>query len=250
MYALCGTVLTIIELASDGWVDEDKIDSLRRAAEGGLAARDTSSNGELNRLRAALEESQAREKALGRELEEARKRAERKADSDLVGAVQATLEDGLSNVLHRIDAVNNEREGQFESLRDTLIALRDEVSPSSADRPPVTDEDESGDGASGRAEAPPLTGEMARAQFRKAEERVTQYGVPYKANVFQPWIVNEALKVAADEGLDGIEDWWKLPIVVDKRRNYGEEMKQQLEIEGLQDWMMDIYRRVERRPVS
>lgn len=259
LYALCGTVLMIIELASDEWIDEEKIDSLRKAAVGGLDARQIpggASHDELGRLREALEESQAQEKMHQRALEELTKqtRGARKADLDVAVAIntlQATLKGEMSNVraqiVQRIDKINEEREEQLEELRDALTTLRDEVVPLSANRAPVTD-DEPADGASGHGAVQPLTGEMVRATFRKALDRLAaKYDTPYKANVFQPWIVNDALKVAAVDGLEKIEDWWKLSAVQHKRQEYEDDMKRQLQVPGLAEWMMGIYRRVERR---
>ena len=255
LYTLCGTVLTIIELASDEWVDEEKLDSLRKAAVGGLDARQIpggASHDELRRLREALEESQAQEKMHQRALEELtkQKRGAKKADLD-INTLRATLKEEMSNIraqiVQRIDKINEEREGQLEGLRDALITLRDEVAPLSANRAPVTD-DEPADGASGHGSVQSLTGEMVRAKFRGALERLeTGYDIPFKANVFQPWIVNDALQVAASGGLEKIEDWWKLPIVQSKRQDHEEDMKRQLQVPGLEEWMMDIYRRVERR---
>ena len=255
LYALCGTVLMIIELASDGWVDEEKLDSLRETAEDGLAARldpEGVSHGELRRLRGALEESQAQEKTHRRALEELTKRTRgaRKADLDVVGAInalRATLEGEMSNVRERIDKINEEREGKLGGLRDALITLRDEIATPSADRTPVRD-DEPASGTAGHGTVQPLTSEMAKTMFRKALDRLaTKYDTPYKENVFQPWIVNDALKVAATNGLEKIEDWWKLSTVQYKRQEYDDDMKRQLQVPGLAEWMMGIYRRVERR---
>ena len=155
LYTLCGTVLMIIELASDEWVDEEKLDSLRKAAVGGLDARQIpggASHDELRRLREALEESQAREKMHQRALEELTKqtRGAKKADLD-INTLRATLKEEMSyiraQVVQRIDKINEEREEQLEGLRDALITLRDEIVPLSANRAPVTD-DEPADGAS------------------------------------------------------------------------------------------------------
>lgn len=263
LYALCGTVLMIIELASDEWIDKENIDSLRKAAVGGLDARQIpggASHDELGRLREALEESQAQEKMHQRALEELTKqtRGARKADLDVAVAINTlreTLKGEMSNVraqvVQRIDKINEEREEQLGGLRDALTTLRDEVVPLSANRAPVTD-DVPTYGASGHGSVQPLTGEMVRTTFRKALNRLaTKYDIPYKANVFQPWIVNDALKVAAVDGLEKIEDWWKLPAVQYHRQEYEDDMQRQLQVPGLAEWMMDIYRRVERqRPAS
>ena len=153
----------------------------------------------------------------------------------------------MSNVRERIDKINEEREGQLGGLRDALITLRDEIATPSADRTPVRD-DEPASGTSGHGTVQPLTSEMAKTMFRKALDRLaTKYDTPYKANVFQPWIVNDALKVAATDGLEKIEDWWKLSTVQYKRQEYDDDMKRQLQVPGLAEWMMGIYRRVERR---
>ena len=56
------------------------------------------------------------------------------------------------------------------------------------------------------------------------------------------------MEKAIIDGLNTIDDWWALPMVKQKKEEYEQEMKKQLQLEEYEDRMMDIYSHVEKRP--
>lgn len=242
--ALCGTVLMVLELASDGWIDQKSIASLRSAAENGLkkAAQqilvdvnygDQIDRGEIDRLRDELEEVRGK-------LKESRR------TSHTAFEIDGRLQNFQNEIMNNIDVKMDQ---QNDTIHDALIALRDELVTDSRHHHPV-EEDEEYDNEiiDSIIKLQPLTREMARRKLNEGSKRITaKLGISYPANIFQEWIVDAALDKAATDGLNKIDDWWALPIVQKKKGKYEKMMKQQLQLSGCEDWMMDIYRRVEKR---
>ena len=241
--ALCGTVLTVLELASYGWIDQESVDSLRRSAKDGLEEVAQQVLGDMNYGdqidRDETDKLHEESKEIRGKLKESR------------GASQTASEiyDGLQDFQEEIMKVID---GKMEVIHDALTALRDEMMTDSSHHHPVEEDEEPGNEMiDGTVKKRPLTREMARQKLGEGSKRITdKLGIDYRANIFQSWIVKAALEKAVTDGLNRIDDWWALPIVQDKKREYEKEMQQQLQLIGCEDWMMDIYRRVEKRSNS
>lgn len=249
--ALCGAVLMVLELRSDDWGESAQAESLREVVEQTLAVR---SEDRKQSLRCQLADLQQKYDDLVRH-QSSVSVAPGAVDGvdgetgidDLFRAVSQKLKTGLDEIKSSLCVADDRRDRQIEQLVDAVAALRDDVAPLQVkDVSPVPDVTRSPPSQSG--ELPVLTGGIVRAKFRAAADKLERkHRVMYPANVFQSWIVNDALRVASSDGLATIDDWWRLPMVEGKRQHHG-EMRRQLEIPGLADWMMDHYRRVERRP--
>lgn len=243
--ALCGAVFMVLELGSDDWVDQDQVESLRNVAEQALCV----PSQETSSLRCQLADERDRYSSLRRDYDELVRRESAAGETgidDLFRAVSSKLKAGFDEVKSSLDVVDDRRDRQIEKLLDAFAAFRDDFAkPQVDDVSPVSDVTK--ELAPSPAELPVLTGSIVRAKFRTAADKLERkHRVAYPANVFQSWIVNQALDVASTGGLTTIEDWWRLPQVVNKRK-YHKEMRRQFDIPGLVDWMMDHYRRVERR---
>ena len=212
--ALCGTVLTVLELASDGWIDQESVASLRNAAESGLKEvaqqilgdenyEDQIDRDEVDRLREELE--RARD-----ELKESHRASQASVEID------GRLQDFQNKIINRIDI---RMEKQAEEVRDAFIALKDDLMTDSRHRHLVDKTDESDNQITDSMirDQPPMTLEMARRKLNDGSKRITALGIPYQANIFQKWIVDEALEKAATDGLNKIDDWWILPMVQKKK---------------------------------
>ena len=266
LYALAGTVLSVLELSSDKRLDaerREKVRTLREDSESAVAAvvsqtGDASLRGEIEHLQEELASLQDRKNEADREL------AALKATNDVEGTVDVSrqIQNAMINIKAHVTKRTNEIKDecqemgrQFDNIRDAVEALRDDP-PDYDDEGGVLADDESSEAKRrlvtrtaphGRDPSPELTGEVARQMLKRARRRLEEKGWGIRVNVFQPLIVDRALEKAATEGLAKIEDWWNLPIVRSKSAEEQQLMQRQLDIPECKNWMMGIYSRVERR---
>ena len=250
--AFAGAVLGVLELASDEWADGQE---LRDAAEQALkwAAYQTEWGEEdASDLRGELEQRDVQLAKLKSELQELKaERSQSRAvasneDPEIVTRVLATAK---AHITKKVNEAREEMEQHLVRIGDAVTSLRSEVLDTQGHaQSSVDDEDEEGVDRPARGGHPPqLTGGQASEKLRDAFQRMRARGFDISSNVFQRWIVEDALKAAAAGEMSQVDDWWKLPSVLRKTEAEKDQMSKQLEIPQLEDWMMDIYRRVERR---
>ena len=247
--AFAGAVLGILELSSDEWADAQ---NLREAAEGALvwAARHTGWEEEdSSHLHSELEQRDVQLKRLRRELQELK--AERSqsgvaASSDAPEIVKGALTSAKAHITKKVNEAKEEMERHLERIGDAVTSLRSEVLDTQEHAQSLVDEEDTGRSAPG-GRPQQITGGQASEKLRDAFRRMRDKGFDLSSNVFQPWIVKAALDAAAAGNMNRIDDWWRLPIVQGKTKAEKEQLSRQLEIPNVKDWMMDIYRRVERR---
>ena len=248
--AFAGAVLGILELSSDAWVDTKRLDDAARRA---LAWATDSTNRE-----SAEDESRLRREAelqkLRIELQELRAEGPQShaaPSDDDPEIVKRALTSTKAHITKKVNEAKGEMQRRLEQVGDAIASLRSEVLDAQEHGQPPVGEEEADAVVAPSQTRPQLTGGQARTKLQDAFRRMRDTrGVDTSANVFQHWIVDEALKWAATGKMDQIEDWWKLPSVQRKALDEKEQMREQLQIPEVEDWMMDIYRRVERRPDS
>lgn len=251
--ALAGSVLGVLEITADDWVDARRLND---AAEGALvwateqAIRE--SGEDAHRLRGELHQREEQLKKLRMELQELKVEgsqsgaAASNGDPEIVKRVLTTAK---AHISRKVNESKEDLERRLDQIGDAVASLRIEVLDAQEHGQP-SDRDEDDENASALATSPhrpQITGVQARAKIIAAYRKMKDRGVDLSVNVFQPWIRDEALERAAKGKMDQIDDWWKLPSVQKKTPAEIEHMREQLEIPNVEDWMMDIYRRVERR---
>ena len=250
--AFAGAVLGILELSSDDWVDTRRLND---AAQGALVWATDSTNRESAedevRLRSKLDQTEAELQQLKIELQERRAEGSqsRAAPSDNdPEIVKRALTSTKAHITKKVNEANDEVQRRLEQVGEAIASLRSEVLDAQEHGQPPVGEEEYDAVVAPSQHRPQLTGGQARTKLQDAFRRMRDTrSVDISVNVFQRWIVDEALEWAATGKMDQIEDWWKLPSVQRKALDEKEQMREQLQIPEVEDWMMDIYRRVERR---
>ena len=251
--AFAGTVLGILELSSDDWVDTEDARTLNDTAQGALVWATDSTNRESakDEVRSKLDQREAELRQLKIELRELRVEGSqsRAAPSDNdPEIVKRALTSTKAHITKKVNEANDEVQRRLEQVGEAIASLRSEVLDAQEHGQPPVGEEEYDAVVASSQHRPKLTGGQARTKLQDAFRRMRDTrGVDISVNVFQRWIVDEALKWAATGKMDQIEDWWKLPSVQQKALDEQEQMREQLQIPEVEDWMMDIYRRVERR---
>ena len=250
--ALAGVVLGILELSADEWTDPEQ---LRDEAEKALAWASWASD-HASRVDpqdgVRLRKKEAELAQLKMELRELQAKGPQSrtvhtvpnSDPDIV---KGALTNAKAHITKKVNEAKDEVERRLEQIGDAIASLRSEVLDAQEHGQPVGGEETDAGGAPSR-HRPTLTGAQAEAKLAMAFRRMRDtHGVDISANVFQRWIVEEALDCAAYGKMDRIEDWWNLPTVQRKTEGEQTHMRRQLQMPDVERWMMDIYRRVERR---
>lgn len=264
--ALAGTVLSVLELSSERRLNAEQRETvvkLREVSENALAyvvsqVGEVNRQDEIEKLREELSSLQDQKGEMESELAALRTANDAEGTADVSHLIQNAMTNIKAHVTKRINEIKDEYQEmgrQFEIVRDAVETLRDER-PDYDDEDGVLGEEGPSDaelrpmegGARQRRDAESeLTAEVARQMLRRARRRLEEKGWDIRVNVFQPWIVEEALEKAATEGLGTIDDWWNLSAVGGKSAEEWQSMQQQLEIPECKSWMIGIYSRVERR---
>lgn len=168
------------------------------------------------------------------------------AANDAPEIVKGALTSAKAHVTKKVNEAKDEMERHLEKIEHAIALPRSEVLEVQEDDQPAIDEEDA-DGLADR-HRPQLTGGQAWEKLQDAFLRMRDSrGVHVTVNVFQRWIFEEALEQAAAGKMDQVDDWWKLPSVRRKTEEERKQMRQQLQIPYVEDWMMEIYRRVEHR---
>ena len=255
--AFAGAVLGVLELSSDEWVDVKRLNLLREEAKEALVWATNGTNDgreETSRLHRDLDQRDVHLRRLKTELQELRGlKAEGSQGSPLASneaqelATKSALTSTKAHVTKKVNEAKDEMERHLEKIGSAIASLRSEVLDAQEHDQPLVDEEDT-DGMAQVGHGPQLTRGQAWEMLQEAFRRMRDSrGVHISVNVFQRWIVEDALDAAAAGEMDQVDDWWKLTVVLRKTVEEREQMAQQLKIPKVEDWMMDIYRRVERR---
>lgn len=249
--AFAGAVLGVLELASDEWADGQ---GLRDVAKRALvwAADPEWGEEDASDLRGELEQKNvqlAKMKSELQELKAERSQSGMVASNEAPEVVTRVLATAKAHITKKVNEAREEMKQHLVKIGDAVTSLRSEVLDAQGHvQSSVDDEDDEAIDQPVRDRSPPqLTGGQASEKLQDAFRRMRARGFDISSNVFQRWIVEDALQAAAAGGMNQIEDWWNLLSVQMKTPAEIEQMREQLEIPNVEDWMMDIYRRVERR---
>ena len=250
--AFAGAVLGVLELAADEWADAKKLnEAAERALEWATNQTSRESTEDAGRLRSELDQREMQLKQLKAELQELK--AER-SQSGTVSPngdpeiVRGALKSAKAHITKKVNEAKGEMDLRLEQIGDAIASLRSEVLDAQEHEQPSMGEENDDAATPIGQDRPQLTGGQARRKLVTAFQRMRDTrGVDISVNVFQRWITDEALEWAAAGKMGQIDDWWNLPSVQRKMADEKERMREQLRLPNVEDWMMDIYRRVERR---
>ena len=253
--AFAGAVLGVLELASDEWVDaKDLRDAAGRALAwaadqsrevnwetGGKSEDAGHLRGEIEKLKSQLQQRDER-------LKERKVESSTTASNTASDIVKGALASAKAHVTKKVSEAREEMEQHLVEIGNAITSLRSEVLERQEYAQSSVDGEDEGDiDQPARTHPRQLTGAQASGRLRDAFLRMRDQGFDTPSNVFQFWIVEEALREAAAGRMNHVDDWWKLPVVQRKTVEEMEQMSQQLEIPNVKDWMMSVYRSVERR---
>ena len=239
--ALAGVVLGILELSADDWTDTQELKDTAEKALAWASNQDDGLRQDLDQKEKEL--AQARMKV--HELEAKSPQENAVYSSNDPEVVKGALTSAKAHITKKVNEAKDDLERRLEQIGDAVVSLRSEVLDAQKHGQPGVEETDAA--AAPSQQRPTLTGAQAKAKLAAAFRRMRVRGVDISANVFQRWVVDEAIEYAAYGKMDQIDDWWKLPIVQGKTTDEKRQMREQLQMPDVENWMMDIYRRVERR---